>query len=254
MLTDPTNHKDWLSPHSIEWYAQLGKLSGVYTYPWRSTVEEPNGESMFTSEVEDMVAGKKVLDVGCGHGEFTRSWGPIVKSIVGFDVTEDFLRHEQLPMNVRFVLGNSKEGLPFEKEAFDCAYNRKGPTSAYPDLRRVVKEGGQILGLHPGDDLCKELPEWFPGFFNPMPDSTPILYNLQERLQSYKDVEIKRFNTKEYLHSPIDVIRLRSFGQTEAIYEAYLYSLPTITEIFEKHAIDKGLPVTLSRYIVKAIV
>lgn len=87
---NPNTHPDWLAPHSLAWYTQLGEMTGEYVYPWRSTITEPNGESLFMEEIDD---------------------------------------------------------------TFDCAYNRKGPTSAYPDIARVVKRGGSFIGLHPGDQL-----------------------------------------------------------------------------------------------------
>lgn len=38
-----------------------------------------------------MIKNKKVLDVGCGHGEFTIKCSSVVKEIVGFDLTNEFL-------------------------------------------------------------------------------------------------------------------------------------------------------------------
>ncbi|GAB2534458.1 hypothetical protein [Gracilibacillus alcaliphilus] len=67
-----------------------------------------------------------------------------------------------------------KDRLPFESEQFDCAYNRKGPTSAYFDLKRIIKNGGKVLSLHPGDQLSPELPELFPNLFAALPEGTPI--------------------------------------------------------------------------------
>ena len=63
-LTNPTALSQWLQPHSIEWYKQLSDLQGKYSYPWNSTLSEPNGESIFDKEVTQMIANNKVLDVG----------------------------------------------------------------------------------------------------------------------------------------------------------------------------------------------
>lgn len=90
-LIDPKTHKDWVSPHSHAWYAQLARLTGKYSYSWNSTLTEPNGESIFTDEVSQMVRGKRVLDIGCGHGEFAMQWSPVAKQIVGIDITNDFV-------------------------------------------------------------------------------------------------------------------------------------------------------------------
>ncbi|WP_346726928.1 class I SAM-dependent methyltransferase [Bacillus suaedae] len=258
MLLNPTTLANWLSPHSIEWYKQLSNLQGKYTYSWNSTITEPNGESIFDKEVVQNILDKKVLDVGCGHGEFTLECSPFAKEIVGFDVTDNFVKigRENKRKNVTFVLGNTKSGLPFEPNEFDFAYNRKGPTSAYPSLKKVVKKGGKLLGLHPGDELGKELPLLFPELFETLQGS-PILDTIYQRLDlsnfSHKEVEV--VNSIELLHTPLDVIKLRCFGQDPKIYEALIEeNLSEISKIFERNTTKEGLPITFSRYIVRAIV
>ena len=82
-LTDPRTLEGWLPPHSLEWYKQLSEVAGDYRYSWKSKFAEPNGESIFDQEVMQMVQGKKVLDVGCGHGEFTIQCGKLAQEMVG---------------------------------------------------------------------------------------------------------------------------------------------------------------------------
>ncbi|MFD2169770.1 class I SAM-dependent methyltransferase [Tumebacillus lipolyticus] len=183
-LYDPRTHSDWLSPHSIEWYAHLGEAARQYSYPWNRMTTEPNGETMFEQEVMAMVTNKTVLDIGCGHGEFTKRWSGVVKKIVGLDGTDDFVQvgRTDARQNVSFVVANTKNSLPFATAAFDCAYNRRGPTSAYLDVKRVIKSGGRLLGLHPGDRLGEELSHWFLTLFEPRPAGTPVLDILKQRL------------------------------------------------------------------------
>ncbi|HEX5564816.1 MAG TPA: class I SAM-dependent methyltransferase [Sporosarcina sp.] len=205
-----------------------------------------------------MITDKTCLDVGCGHGDFTIKCGSFAKGIVGFDCTDAFIQtgNANRRSNVTFVVGNAKDGLPFASDEFDCAYNRKGPTSAYPELQRVVKKGGNILGLHPGDDLGKELPTIFPHLF-PRCSGTPIADKLTDQLvkSRFTYYRIQTYHAIEYLKTPHDVVLYRCFGQTpELIYEVMETSLPEITRIFNEHATVDGLPITFSRYIVRAIV
>ncbi|MFF2878422.1 class I SAM-dependent methyltransferase [Gottfriedia sp. NPDC057991] len=255
-LIDPTLHKDWVKPHSTKWYEQIGKLYGEYTYPWNSTITEPNGELIFNNEVVEMINNKTVLDVGCGHGEFTIKCSEKAKEIVGFDLTNDFIKsgNETKKQNVSFIVGSTKNGLPFESEQFDCAYNRKGPTSAYQELKRVVKKGGKVLGLHPGDDLGIELPKFFPNLFQSINSEKPILRKIKQRLDqcSFESVEIQGVNSIEFLHTPLDVLKLRCFGQRQSLLmEVIEDHLPEVIRIFEQNAQKDGLPITYSRYIVK---
>lgn len=229
----------------------------MYQYSWNSCLSEPNGESIFDDEVFRMIANMKVLDVGCGHGEFTLRCGDIAKEVIGFDVTDQFIEigNTLKQEKVSFVIGDAKDGLPFENGEFDCAYNRKGPTSAYLELARVVKKGGAILGLHPGDESGKELPILFPNLFKE--NKAQTLEKIKQRLQSsqFASANIEIINSTEYLKSPIDGIKLRCFGQKHTIFNWIKEeSLDHITQVFEEHADSKGLPITFQRYIVRAIV
>ncbi|MEC1179412.1 methyltransferase domain-containing protein [Metasolibacillus meyeri] len=255
-LLNPTTFSNWLIPHSVEWYEQLGNLQQRYEYSWGSSLTGPNGESLFDEIVAQAIVGKKVLDVGCGHGDFTLKCSLLAKDIVGFDVTNRFIQTglNNTRPNASFVMGNTKDGLPFPKDEFDCAYIRKGPTSAYLSLKNVVKKGGTVIGLHPGDTIGKELPILFPNLFEPT-IGTPILNKIKENLASsdFSESTIETINSIEYIHSPEDILKLRCFGQHPSIYEALKEkNRDEITAIFEQHATTSGLPITYSRYIVKA--
>jgi SAM-dependent methyltransferase len=259
MLLNPTKHTKWLLPHSKEWYAQLGSMYGEYSYHWASTLSEPNGETIFDEEVLQVAKGKKVLDVGCGHGAFTLHCSSVADEIIGFDVTDDFVRtgNEQRKEHVRFVQGDSKQALPFERDEFDFAYIRKGPTSAYPLLSEVVKKDGMILGLHPGDQSGIELFSLFPNLYEQHYEGTPILDRLEERLErsNFSHTEIETIYSVEWLHTPIDVLALRCFGQHPSIYMMLVEeNLTEVTNIFEEYKMEKGLGITFSRYIVRVTV
>jgi SAM-dependent methyltransferase len=258
ILTKLTSIPGWLTPHSLDWYEQLGRLEGKYLYPWESFIAEPNGESIFDSEAEKMAANKKVLDVGCGEGRFTLKCAEAAKEIVGVDAVEPFIRegNRQRNHNVSFIVASTKNGLPFTNKEFDIAYIRKGPTSAYPLLKKAVKDGGQILGLHPGDSQGMELPGLFPLLFEEK-TGTPILKGLENRVEksNFTHATIEEVTSIEYLKTPQDVIRLACFGQLPSI-TAFIAEkhLPEISRIFNQHAAAGGLAATHSRYIVRAVV
>ncbi|TWT25823.1 class I SAM-dependent methyltransferase [Planomicrobium sp. CPCC 101110] len=257
-LIDPTRLPGWLIPHSLAWYQQLGETEGAYLYPWNSIREEPNGESLFDREVMNMVKGRIALDVGCGHGEFALKSAREAKGIVGLDVTDKFVSKglQSRKANVSFVVGNTKDGLPFASDTFDCAYIRKGPTSAYPNLQKVVRKGGEVLGLHPGESTGKELNALFPNLFTPHSGAS-VLQLLKDRLHmsGFAKTAIDFVETKEFLQSPLDVLKYRCFGQTPAIFEELQReNSDAVSCIFKEHATDQGLAITFSRYLVRVVV
>jgi 23S rRNA (guanine745-N1)-methyltransferase len=146
----------------------------------------------------------------------------VVKEIIGFDVTDNFVQAgvEDKKPNVSFVVGNTKNGLPFGIDEFDCAYIRKGPTSAYPYLKKVIKNDSIIIGLHHGDESSKELPLLLPNLFG-FSIGTPILDVINQRLDrsNFTYTKIEVINSTEYINSPLDVLKLRCFGQHPSIYE-----------------------------------
>jgi len=204
-----------------------------------------------------MIQNKKVLDVGCGHGDFTIRWSPMVKQIVGLDITSDFIEtgKDNNLANVKFVEANTKYKLPFDSQEFDCAYNRKGPTSAYIDIKRIVKNGGQIKGLHPGDRLSPELSQLFPSLFEPLREGTPVLDKIKGNLEKgmlLKQATIETVTSISYLLEPLDLVKVCCFGQTPSVLEMVINSsMSEIEKIFYKHATEKGLPITGEAYIVR---
>ncbi|WP_245583077.1 class I SAM-dependent methyltransferase [Paenibacillus daejeonensis] len=198
--------------------------------------------------------------MGCGHGEFALRWSEVAEQVVGIDAASEYNRLEMgdLPGNVSFVTANTKEALPFSNGAFDVVYNRRGPTSAYLDVKRVLAPGGRLLSIHPGDVEANELAEIFPEWCgSPPAPGTPILDVLKQRLQQggFEHTEIETVTSVAYLHAPIDVLQMILFGQTPALIEELKSrDLCEITRRFERHATEAGLATTFVRYLVRATV
>jgi ubiquinone/menaquinone biosynthesis C-methylase UbiE len=101
------------------------------------------------------LAGKQVLEVGCGHGGgasyLTRTLGPT--SYVGLDLNPagiEFCRRRHQVPGLEFVQGNA-ENLPFPTGSFDAVINVES-SHCYPhfdrflsEVRRVLRPGGAFL-------------------------------------------------------------------------------------------------------------
>jgi len=113
------------------------------------------------------MAGKRVLDVGCGKGRFARvlhAEEPAAE-FWGLDLSEEMLRY--VPAGIHTRAGSMTE-LPFEDAFFDAAYATESLEHAVEieravaEICRVVKPGGRIAIIDKNAEHWGRLqtPEW----------------------------------------------------------------------------------------------
>jgi len=93
--------------------------------------------------------GKKVLDVGCGKGDYLFELKDIITSGCGIDFTDKAIeaanaKKELLTsLNLEFVKANAKE-LPFEAKTFDLVFSFSALV-AIPKVEKVILEIERVL-------------------------------------------------------------------------------------------------------------
>lgn len=261
VFPDPSQHPDWTTPQSKTFYSRLIEEAGMYKYPWNSEFEQPTAGVILAQHVESALSVEgRVLDVGCGDGEFTSQFTSRAAEVIGIDRTEGFIataNTNKKSDNIRFLVVNADDRLPFPDNYYDVAYTKKGPTSWYPEANRVVKPGGLVCGLyHAGTD--GGLRKLFPGLYS------PIKINHQEAIESMAnflrlgesgltDIDVLPIEETEYLSAPEDVLRKKCFGQSQSLKD-YVWSecLKGVEQIFRNHATPRGLRVVNYHYLVTA--
>jgi ubiquinone/menaquinone biosynthesis C-methylase UbiE len=113
------------------------------------------------------LAGKRVLDAGCGKGRFARVFHEQepAAELWGLDISGEMLRF--VPAGIHTRLGSLTE-LPFEDAFFDGAYATESLEhaveieKAVAELCRVVKPGGRIAIIDKNAAQWGKLetPEW----------------------------------------------------------------------------------------------
>jgi len=107
--------------------------------------------------------GKKVLDVGCGTGEFTYELSKRAGQVVGIDLSKKWIESCRVQFkkdNLRFIQQNANDLKNFKSEYFDVVimnmvvpniYIASGMRKVFKEISRVTKKSGDFVfsDLHP---------------------------------------------------------------------------------------------------------
>jgi len=95
---------------------------------------------------------ERVLDSGCGAGAFAFAIAPLVRSVIGIDLSAGLIAagRELAPANCELMVGDAT-ALPFEYGSFDIVgcmrvlHHAHRPELIVSELARVTRPGGRIL-------------------------------------------------------------------------------------------------------------
>ncbi len=98
------------------------------------------------------VTGQRVLELGCGAGQWSRSLLAEAGQLVGFDLSDAQLAAARQAMGTRYPLvQGAAQQLPFTDASFDVVFCDHGalswapPAEAVPEAARVLRPGGRLV-------------------------------------------------------------------------------------------------------------
>lgn len=151
--------------HTKKEYDKFG-----HDYHKKRSIPEKNFYNLYidypamSSVLKNIVKGKKVLDLGCGSGIFTKqlaSWGARVKGIDLSKTLVEIAKKEN--PKIEFLVGDARK-TPFKNKEFDIMSSNL-VAHYFKDLKALFKEANRILkhkGLfmftihHPFNEVMKK--------------------------------------------------------------------------------------------------
>ncbi|MGQ9818675.1 MAG: class I SAM-dependent methyltransferase [Candidatus Kapaibacteriales bacterium] len=124
-----------------------------YTMPLGKFVDEV--ETRAIMELLSPQSGEKILDVGCGTGNYSIKIARLGANVIGIDCSEPMLKiarkkAESLNLNIEFILADAMN-LPFEENFFDACLSVTAveffadQTRGLEEMFRVVRPNGKIV-------------------------------------------------------------------------------------------------------------
>ncbi len=128
------------------------------TQPWNAYYERPATLSLLPD-----VAGRRLLDAGCGPGVYAKDLRARGAEVVGLDVTPEMLleAHARLGPDVPLLRANLERPLPFAYATFDIVLSAlvvdyvEDWDALFAEFHRVLRPGGTLVFStgHPASDI-----------------------------------------------------------------------------------------------------
>ena len=173
---------------------QQNYLETIYNEESRPITDYPKKFIIYLIKRFKLVKNQKVLEIGCGRGEFLNEF--VVNGFEGHGVDlSDYCKKFFPDLNFKKVdLANEK--LPYEDNSFDIIYSKSiiehfyYPEKVFQEAYRVLKPGGTIITL---------TPEWqyiYKSFYEDFTHRTPFtsvsLRDIQE-MSGFKEITVESF-------------------------------------------------------------
>lgn len=131
----------------------LNYLDVVYEKNIKPYTKYPSQLCQHLFQRLDLREGQKLLDVGCGRGDFSKGFKDLGLEVFGLDCQES---HSRILKDIEVRYLNIENKLfPFDNDAFDIVFSKsliehlKSPENFIKESYRVLKTGGKIIVMTP---------------------------------------------------------------------------------------------------------
>jgi SAM-dependent methyltransferase len=167
----------------------------VYDQNRRPLTSYPEKLTSYLVDRFSLEKSSKLLDLGCGRGEFAQGFSSAGMDVVGVDRSKEALLDN---FKFEFVQADLEvdDKLPFSDNTFDVVYTKSVvehfyyPEKIFTEFHRVLKPGGKLITL---------TPDWesiFKIFYEDFTHRTPFTLNSLKEIHlmnGFTDVEVEKF-------------------------------------------------------------
>lgn len=209
---------------------------------WKFYSIESISNSYFENKIYKSFKDKRVLEIGCGKGDFSMKMAKEQVNVVGIDISEvaidylkKYIKKNNLEKYTDFKVMNAEE-LNFDKSYFDGIIGIS--ILHHLKLEKVCKQMVNILKEN-GQGIFKE-PLGHNPFINLYRKLTPSYRTEDEHPLLKKDIEIikKYFNTVEIKHFHLTTLLAVPFRKTK-VFNSFISLLSSVDEFLFKFNVFK---------------
>ena len=169
-------------------------IETVYSEQVRPYTPYPPKLCRHLFERYELYSGQKLLDVGCGRGEFLKGFKDLGMEASGLDISESAKKYNP-GIDIR-VADVEKEKLPYPDGYFDVVFSKsniehlRDPERFMTQARRILKNGGKLIVLTP--DWEEVYRTFYEDYTHRTPFTVTSLTDIMTMFE-FKDIEVVKF-------------------------------------------------------------